>query len=96
MPKRSRSGVVIRPERVVAPIRVKGESSNLYRTRRRALADHQIELAILHGGIKNFLHRRTEAMDLINEENVAGLQIGEDGGEIAGLGQAPVPKSSGN
>ena len=87
MPKRSRSGVVIRPERVVAPTSVKGASCDLHRARRRPLADHQIEFVILHRGIENFLHRRIEAVDLVDEQNVARLEIGENGGEIARLGQ---------
>ena len=59
---------------------------DLDRARRRPGADDEIELEILHRGIKDFLDRRIEAMDLVDEQNVARLEIGELGGEIAGLG----------
>ena len=59
---------------------------DLDRARRRALADDQVELEILHRGIEDFLHRRVEAMDFVDEQDVARLQIGELRGEIAGLG----------
>ena len=87
MPKRSRSGVVMRPERVVAPTSVKGGSAILTERARRAFADDEIEFEILHRRIEDFLHRRIEAVDLVDEEHVARFEIGEDGGEIAGLGQ---------
>ena len=64
-----------------------GRQLDLHRARRRPLADHQIEFVILHRGIEDFLHRRIEAMDFVDEQNVARFQIGEDGGEIARLGQ---------
>ena len=63
---------------------------------RRPFADHQIEFEILHRGIENFLHRRIEAMDFVDEQHVARLEIGENGGQIARLAPAPGPRSSGN
>jgi hypothetical protein len=71
MPKRSRRGVVIR----------------LDRTRAGAFADHKVELEIFHRGIKDFLDRRIEAVDFIDEQHIARLEIGEDRCEIAGPGQ---------
>jgi len=68
MPKRSRSGVVIRPERVVAPTSCERIERDLDRARRRPFADHQIELVILHRGIKDFLDHGIEAVDLVDEE----------------------------
>ena len=59
---------------------------DLHRARRRALADDEIELEILHGGIEDFLHRRIEPVDLVDEQHVARLEIGELRREIAGLG----------
>ena len=58
MPKRSRSGLVSMPARVVAPISVKGGRSSL--TERAAgLADHDVDLVILHRRIEDLLdHRR--------------------------------------
>ena len=65
-----------------------GESGevDLDRARRRPGADDQVELEVLHRRIENFLDRRVEAMDLVDEQHVARLEIGELGGEVAGLG----------
>ncbi len=48
---------------------------DLHRTRRRPFADDEVELEILHRGIKNFLHRRIEPMDFVDEQHVSRLQI---------------------
>ncbi len=42
---------------------------------------------ILHGGIEDLLHRRIEAVDLVDEQDVAGLEVRQDRRQIAGLGQ---------
>ena len=86
MPKRSRSGVVSRPARVVAPISVNGARSILTERAAGPGADDEVELEILHRGIEDFLDRRIEAMDFVDEQHVARLEIGELGGEVAGLG----------
>ena len=54
------------------------------RARAGPLADDQVELKILHRRIEDFLDRRREAMDLVDEQHVARLQIGQQRGEIAG------------
>ena len=59
---------------------------DLDRARRRPGADDEVELEILHGGIEDFLDRRIEPMDLVDEQNVAIFEISEQRGEIAGLG----------
>ena len=59
---------------------------DLHRARRRPLADDQVELVILHRRIEDFLDRRIEAVDLVDEQHVALLEIGEQRGEVAGLG----------
>ena len=51
--------------------------------RARAFADDDVEVIILHRGIKDFLHRRREAMDFIDEQHVARFEIGEKRREIA-------------
>ena len=86
MPKRSRSGVVSRPVRVVAPISVNLASSILTERAAGPFADDEVELVVLHGGIEDLLHRRVEAVDLVDEQDVAVLQVGEQRGEVAGLG----------
>ena len=59
---------------------------DLDRTRRRPLADDQVELKILHRRIEDLLDRRIEPVDLVDEEDVALFQIGEQRREVAGLG----------
>ncbi|MGY4509803.1 hypothetical protein ACVIN2_003257 [Bradyrhizobium sp. USDA 3650] len=59
---------------------------DLDRARRRALADDEVELEILHRGIEHLFHRRAEAMDLVDEQHIALFEIGEECREIAGLG----------
>ncbi len=58
---------------------------DLHRTRRRPRPDDQVELKILHRGIEDFLHRRIEPVDLVDEQNVALLEIGQERREIARL-----------
>ncbi len=57
------------------------------RPRARSGADHQIEGVILHRRIEDLLDVGGEAMDLVDEQDIARLEVGQDGGEIAGLGQ---------
>ncbi len=71
---------------MVAPTSVKRREIDLHRARRRPLADDEVELEVLHRRIKDFLHRRVEPVDLVDEQHVARLEIGEQRGEIAGLG----------
>ena len=96
MPKRSRSGLVSSPARVVAPTSVNLARSSLHRARRRPLADDQIELKILHRRIKHFLDRRIEPVNLVDEQDVALFQIGEQRREIAGFGDDRPRGARGN
>ena len=59
---------------------------DLHRARRRALADDEIELKILHRRIEDFLDRRIEPVDFVDEQHVALFEIGEQRREIAGFG----------
>ena len=53
----------------------------------RALADQDVETAVLHGGVEHLLDGAVQAVDLVDEEHVAVLQVGQQRGEIAGPGQ---------
>jgi hypothetical protein len=53
-----------------------------YRARGGTFADDQVELEILHRGVENFLDRGLQAMDLVDEQYVTWLQIGEDGRQV--------------
>src|SRR5205823_1184324 len=61
-----------------------GRQADLDRTRRRTFADDQVQLIILKRRIEDLLDRRRETVDLVDEEDVALLEIGEEGGEVAG------------
>ena len=53
----------------------------------RALADEDVELEVLHGRIEDLLHRPVQPVDLVDEEDVALLEVGEQGGQVAGPDQ---------
>ncbi len=55
-----------------------------HRARRRPFADDEVELEVLHCRVEDLLDRRHQAVDLVDEEHVARLQVGEQRGEIAG------------
>ena len=49
----------------------------------RSLAEHHVEREVLHGWIQDLLDDMAEPMDLVDEQDVALAQAGEDRGEIA-------------
>ena len=96
-----RLGVEVEPHRNAEPVaqrigeqaRARGGADqrelgeiDLHRARRRPLADDQVELEVLHRRIEDFLDRRIEPVDLVDEEHVALFEIGEQRREVAGLG----------
>ncbi len=83
MPKRSRSGLVRSPGARRRADQREFREVDFHRARGGAFADDEIELEILHRRIEHFLHHRREAMNFINEQNVALFQIGEQCREIA-------------
>jgi Holliday junction DNA helicase RuvA len=48
-----------------------------------ALADDDVEAEILHRRVQHLLDLPAEAVDLIDEQDVARLEVGEDGGQVA-------------
>ena len=50
--------------------------------RRRALADHDVDLEVLHRRVEHLFDGRVEAVDLVDEEDVALLQVGEQAGDV--------------
>ncbi len=52
---------------------------------RRALADDDIDRVVLHGGVKDLLDRTIEPVDLVHEQNVIFLQVGQQCRQITGL-----------
>ncbi len=60
-----------------------------------AFADHDVELVIFEGGVEDFFHYGAEAVDFVDEEDVMRLEVGEQGGEVAGAfehGAAGLPQ----
>ncbi len=55
--------------------------------RGRALADHDVDLVVLQRRIEDFLHHRRQAMDLVDEEDVVALEVGQQRGQVLGLFQ---------
>ena len=53
----------------------------------RALAEDDVELEVLHRRVQDLLHRPAQAVDLVDEEDVALGQVGQDGGQVAGPDQ---------
>ena len=62
-----------------------GRQVELDRTRGRALADHDVDLVVLHRRVQHFLDDGREAVDLVDEQHVVRLQVGEQRGQVAGL-----------
>src|SRR3990172_3816933 len=54
------------------------------RPRRRPLADHDVEGVVLHRRVEDLLDRVVEAMDLVDEKDVALVEAREHRGEVAG------------
>src|SRR5438874_3974548 len=54
------------------------------RARRRALAQHDVELEVLHRGVEHLFHGARQAVDLVDEEHVALVEVREQRREITG------------
>ena len=79
-PNRSRRGPATRPVRVVAPTSVnRGRSSRIERAV-GPLPIRMSRLRVLHGRVEHLLDRSVQPMDLVDEEDVAVLEVGEQGG----------------
>lgn len=59
-----------------------GGQVEFHRTRRRAFADHDVDLEVFKRGIEDFFHHGREAVNLVDEEHIMRFEIGEQGGEI--------------
>ena len=62
--------------------RVEGE---LHRPGAGALVYHDVDAVVLHRRVQVFLHHGAEAVYLVNEEHIVGLERGQDAGQVAGL-----------
>ena len=85
MPNRSRSGADRRPTRVVAPDQGEALQPEPVAARVHAFVEHEIDREVLHGRVEQLLHRFGEPVDLVDEQDVAGFQMGQDPDEIPAL-----------
>ena len=69
---------------MVAPTSVNGDRSMRTRARRRPLADDQVELEVFHRRVEHFLDGRLEPVDFVDEQDIPGLEVCQDCGEVAG------------
>jgi hypothetical protein len=58
---------------------------HLHRPRAGPLADDDVELEVLHRRIEDLLDGRGHAVDLVDEEHFAWLQVRQDAGQVARL-----------
>ena len=54
------------------------------RARRRTLADDDVELEVLHRRVQDLLDLTREPVDLVDEQHVAVVEVGEDRRQVAG------------
>ena len=62
-----------------------GWSRHLHRPRARPLADHDVEIVVLHRRIEGLLDRRAHPVHFVDEQHVTRLEVGHHRREIAGL-----------
>ena len=79
------------PVRVVAPTRVKRGSSSRIDDAEGPLPDDDVEPEVLHRGIQDLLDGAGQAVDLVDEQHVAVVELGQDRREVAG----PLERGSG-
>ena len=87
MPNRARRGEVSRPLRVVAPMSVKGASSIWIERAEGPFVEYDVDLVVLHRRIEILLDDRAEAVDFVDEEHVARVEVGQQAGQVARLVQ---------
>ncbi len=49
-----------------------------------ALADHDVNFSVFHGGVEDFFDLAGEAVDLVDEQDGTRFEIGEDSNEVSG------------
>ena len=56
---------------------------HLYRAGAGALPDHDVQLVVLHRGVEDLFDRRRHPMDLVDEEHLVLLEVGEHGRKVS-------------
>ena len=70
-----------------------GLQVELDRARRRAFADHDVDLVVLQRRVEDLLDHRRQAVDLVDEEHVVALEVGQDARPGPWAFPAPAPRS---
>jgi hypothetical protein len=55
--------------------------------RRRAFADHDVDLVVLQCGVQDFLDDRAEPVDFVDEQHIVLFQVGQQRGQVLGFFQ---------
>src|SRR5947209_11221359 len=61
----------------------KGRDLHSVRASRGALSDDDVELAVFQRGVEDLFERGLQAVHFVEEEDLLGADVGEDGGEVA-------------
>ena len=69
---------------MVAPTSVKRGRSRRIERAAGPLPMHDVELEVLHRRVEDLLDGARQPVDLVDEEDVAVVEVGEDRGEVAG------------
>ena len=83
-PNRSRNGLGSRPARVVAPTRVNGATSSGIAVAPGPLPTIDVDPEVLHGDVEQLFGRAGHAVDLVEEEDLALVERGQQRGQVAG------------
>ena len=60
-----------------------GLQRDLHRARAGPAADHEVEAVVLERGVEDLLDLRVEAVDLVDEQDLAVVEGGEERGQVA-------------
>ena len=55
--------------------------------RRRAFANHDVDLVVLQCGVQNFFDHGRQAVDFVDEQHIVFFQVGQQRGQVFGLFQ---------
>jgi hypothetical protein len=83
--KRERSGAVSRPAARGGADEREARDREPHAAGVGPLVDHDVEPEVLHRRVEVFLDGLRDAVDLVDEQDVALLEVGEQAGEVAGL-----------
>ena len=84
MPKRPRSGAVEQARARGGRHEREGLERDLHGARAGAAADHEVEAVVLERRVEDLLDLGVEAVDLVDEQDLARLERRQQRGQVAG------------